>query len=598
MKKQTSERTLPKVLRRLKRYTPLLILSLLCAAGSVFLTLCIPKIVGRIIDRLTGAGSVDFTALSPLFLQLALTAVGVGLLQWVMTALNNRITFQTVRDIRTEAFRRLTKLPLSYLDSHPTGEVVSRMITDVDTFADGLLLGFSQVFTGILTILGTLVFMLQTRWQIALLVVVLTPLSLLIARFIASRTHAMFRKQAEIRGEQTAYIDETVGELKTVKIFGRETACQETFDEVNGRLCDSSLRATFFSSLVNPTTRFVNSVIYAAVALFGALTVIGDTGTSGSFTVGSLTCLLAYVNQYTKPFNEISGVIAEFQNALTSAARIFALTEEPTEIPDDADARVLTAPEGHVSLSDVSFSYVKERPLIEHLNLEVKAGEHVAIGGPTGCGKTTLINLLMRFYDVNDGAVAVEGTDIRHITRHSLRKSYGMVLQDTWLRRGTVRENLLFGRPDATEDEMIRAAKEAHAHGFITRLENGYDTVLGEGGGSLSAGQKQLICIARILLALPSMLILDEATSSIDTRTEMLIQDAFGRLMTGRTCFIVAHRLSTIKNADLILVMKDGHIIEQGSHDELLQKGGFYATLYNSQFVLTEKTPRDEGENE
>ncbi|MBQ3889701.1 MAG: ABC transporter ATP-binding protein, partial [Clostridia bacterium] len=529
-----------------------------------------------------GAGRVAFDELGGYCVQIAVLVGAAAVLQWVMSAVNNRITYQVVRDVRNEAFARLQTLPLAYLDTHPVGETVSRLIADVDQFADGLLLGFTQLFSGAVTIAGTLGFMLALNWQIAVLVVVLTPLSLFAARFIATRTYRFFRAQSEVRGEQTALIDELIGRQKVVQAFSHREAAQRDFDEINERLEKTSLKAVFYSSLTNPVTRFVNSMIYAAVALVGAFSVIA--GTAGALTVGTLATMLAYVGQYTKPFNEISGVITEFQNALACAGRIFALTEERPE-SSDADLPDLADTAGAVTLDGVVFSYSPDKPLIEGLRLDVKPGQHVAIVGPTGCGKTTLINLLMRFYDVNGGSVAVDGRDVRAVTRHSLRSQYGMVLQDTWLKTATVRENLALGRPDATEEEIVAAAKASHCDGFIRQLPQGYDTVLGEDGGTLSQGQKQLLCIARVMLCLPPMLILDEATSSIDTRTERKIQEAFDKMTAGRTSFIVAHRLSTVREADVILVMRDGHIVEQGDHETLLRQGGFYATLYNSQFA-------------
>ena len=513
-------------------------------------------------------------------MRVAVCAGIIALSQWLMSTLNNKITFEVVRDTRSAAFRRIQKLPLSYLDTKPTGEIVSRVIADVDQFADGLLLGFTQLFTGVLTILGTLVFMLTLHPLITLVVVVLTPLSLFVARYIATHTHDMFKKQSETRGEQTAMIEELIGNQKVVKAFSHEDEALEDFDEVNERLRKCSLKAIFYSSLVNPCTRFINSMVYAGVALTGAFAVMADPV---SFSVGMLSCFLTYANQYTKPFNEISGVVTELQNALACADRIFELIEQPVE-EEAADAEPLSNVQGDVTLAGVHFAYDPSRPLIQGLTQQVRCGQRVAIVGPTGCGKTTLINLLMRFYDVNDGTITVDGKDIRHLTRHSLRRHYGMVLQDTWLRSGTIRDNIVMGKPDATDEEVIAAARASHAHSFIRRLPNGYDTVIGEDGGSLSQGQKQLLCITRIMLCLPPMLILDEATSSIDTRTELKIQDAFARMMKGRTSFIVAHRLSTIRDADIILVMKDGNVIEQGNHDELLSAGGFYANLYNSQF--------------
>ena len=571
---------LGKVLRRLKRYRFLLALSILFAAVTVALTLYVPVLVGEAIDLILGPGQVDFTGIAALLVRIAWIVAVTALLQWLMNTINNKITYQVVRDVRDEAFRKIQILPLKYLDAHPHGEIVSRVIADVDQFADGLLMGFTQLFTGIVTILGTLCFMLSIHPGITLVVVLLTPISLFVASFIARRTYAMFKLQSETRGRQTALIDEMIGGQKTVQAFSREKASLDQFDEVNDQLAKYSLRATFFSSITNPATRFVNSVVYAGVGLTGALVAIG-----GGITVGNLTCLLSYANQYTKPFNEISGVVTELQNALACAGRIFELIEQEPQVPEEPDAAVLSNVKGHVSLQDVSFSYDPDRPLIGGLNLAVKPGQRIAIVGPTGCGKTTLINLLMRFYDVDGGAIAVEGEDIRTVTRRSLRSSYGMVLQETWLKTGTIRENIKMGRPDATDDEMIVAARASHAHGFIRRLPKGYDTFITEDGGSLSQGQKQLLCIARVMLCHPSMLILDEATSSIDTRTELKVQEAFDRLMRGRTTFIVAHRLSTIRSADKILVMRDGRIIEQGKHEELLAKGGFYSKLYNSQFA-------------
>ena len=571
---------LRKVLRRLKRYRLLLALSILFAAVTVALTLYVPVLVGEAIDLILGPGQVDFTGIAALLVRIAWIVAVTALLQWLMNTINNKITYQVVRDVRDEAFRRIQILPLKYLDAHPHGEIVSRVIADVDQFADGLLMGFTQLFTGVVTILGTLCFMLSIHSGITLVVVLLTPISLFVASFIARRTYAMFKLQSETRGRQTAIIDEMIGSQKTVQAFSHEKASLDQFDEVNDQLAKYSLRATFFSSITNPATRFVNSVVYAGVGLTGALVAIG-----GGITVGNLTCLLSYANQYTKPFNEISGVVTELQNALACAGRIFDLIEQEPQVPEEPDAAVLSNVKGHVSLQDVSFSYDPDRPLIGGLNLAVKPGQRIAIVGPTGCGKTTLINLLMRFYDVDGGAIAVEGEDIRTVTRRSLRSSYGMVLQETWLKTGTIRENIKMGRPDATDDEMIEAAKASHAHGFIRRLPKGYDTFITEDGGSLSQGQKQLLCIARVMLCHPSMLILDEATSSIDTRTELKVQEAFDRLMRGRTTFIVAHRLSTIRSADKILVMRDGRIIEQGKHEELLAKDGFYSKLYNSQFA-------------
>ncbi len=578
--KQT-RKTLATVLRYLRRYRLHIIASALLAAVSVGLTLYIPIVIGDAIDHIIDQGNVHFDAIVPLLLRVALCAGIIALSQWLMSTLNNKITFEVVRDTRSAAFRRIQKLPLSYLDTKPTGEIVSRVISDVDQFADGLLLGFTQLFTGVLTILGTLVFMLTLHPLITLVVVLLTPLSLFVARYIATHTHDMFKKQSETRGEQTAMIEEMIGNQKIVKAFSHEDEALRDFDEVNERLRKCSLKAIFYSSLVNPCTRFINSMVYAGVALTGALTVLSNPT---AFTVGMLSCFLTYANQYTKPFNEISGVVTELQNALACADRIFDLIDQSAEVAEPDDALELVQANGTVALDNVHFAYVPTRPLIQGLTLDVAPGQRVAIVGPTGCGKTTLINLLMRFYDVNDGSICVDGTDIRAMTRHSLRRNYGMVLQETWLRSGTIRDNIVMGKPDATDEEVIAAARASHAHSFIRRLPNGYDTVIGEDGGSLSQGQKQLLCITRIMLCLPPMLILDEATSSIDTRTELKIQDAFARMMKGRTSFIVAHRLSTIRDADVILVMKDGNVIEQGKHDELLAQGGFYANLYNSQF--------------
>ena len=579
-KLKANSSTLKKVLGRIARYRLNAVLSILLSAVYVGLSLYVPILAGWAIDNIIAPGSVDYAQIMLELTKIAVVAAIAALAQWLMNIINNSMTYNVVKDMRTEAFDRLMKLPLSYIDAHPYGETVSRIIADVDQFADGLLLGFSQLFTGILTIIGTLIFMLSVNAPITLAVVILTPLSLFVARFIARRTHSMFARQGEDRAEQTAFVEEMIGNQKVVQAFAHEQANEERFDEINKRLSESSLQAIFYSSITNPATRFINSLVYAAVGLTGAFAAV-----AGSITVGGLSAFLSYANQYTKPFNEISGVITEFQNALVCAERIFALIEEPTEEPDAADARVLEHAEGIVRANAVAFSYVADRPLIKCLDLDVKSGERVAIVGPTGCGKTTLINLLMRFYDVNAGSISVDGTDIRNITRHSLRRNYGMVLQETWLKEGTIRNNIVMGKPDAMEEEIIAAAKAAHSHGFITRLPNGYDTVIGEDGGSLSQGQKQLLCITRVMLCLPPMLILDEATSSIDTRTEQHIQHAFAQLMQGRTSFIVAHRLSTIKNADMILVMKDGDIIEKGKHDELVARGGFYAALYNSQFA-------------
>ena len=585
-KVQKAERgTLKKVLMYLKPYWSLVALSILLSAVTVALTLYVPVLIGRAIDQIIGPGQVALDAIIGLLYKIGVIVAATGAVQWMINSINNKITFQVVRDVRDQAFRRLQILPLSYLDTQPVGGIVSRVIADVDQFADGLLLGFTQLFTGAVTILGTLGFMITIRPGIAAVVVLLTPLSFLVARFIATHTYSYFRQQSETRGEQTAFIDEMLGNQKVVKAFGQEEKSLEKFDEINNRLEKCSLQAIFYSSLTNPCTRFVNNVVYAGVALSGALVCVATAGTAAPFTVGSLSALLSYANQYTKPFNEISGVVTELQNALACAARIFRLISEKPQIPDEPDARVLEDVRGQVEIGDVYFSYTPDKPLIESLNLKVKPGQRIAIVGPTGCGKTTLINLLMRFYDVDRGGIAVEGTDIRRITRKSLRANYGMVLQETWLKSGTVKENLILGKPDATQEEIVAACKAAHAHSFIKRLPQGYDTVIGEDGGQLSQGQKQLLCIARIMLCLPPMLILDEATSSIDTRTEIRIQKAFAQMMQGRTTFIVAHRLSTIREADVILVMRDGHIVEQGNHEELLARNGFYAKLYNSQFA-------------
>ncbi len=575
-----------RTLSYLKAYSLLFLLSLVFAAIGVVVTLSVPIFIGDGIDLVIDKGNVDFGALLPILNKTVIFVIAGAIAQWLMNVCNNKITYEIVKRVRHDAFCKLQTLPISYLDSHPTGETVSKIITDVEQFADGLLMGFSQFFTGILTIVGTLAFMLSIEPKITLIVVLITPVSLFVAAFIAKSTHKMFMEQSKTRGEQTALIDEMIGNQKTVKAFSHEDEAMQKFDEINDRLEKCSLKATFYSSLTNPCTRFVNSLVYTGVALFGALAALGGA----ALTIGELTCFLSYANQYTKPFNEISGVVTELQNALACASRIFDLIEEPSETPDKPDAITLNAENAPVSLSHVYFSYTPEQKLIEDFNLEVAHGKRVAIVGPTGCGKTTMINLLMRFYDVTDGSIAVGGTDVRDITRGSLRTSFGMVLQDTWLRAGTIRENITMGKPDATDEEMIAAAKLSHAHGFIRRLPNGYDTMIGEGGGILSQGQKQLLCITRVMLCLPPMLILDEATSSIDTRTEAKIQSAFAEMMKGRTSFVVAHRLSTIKEADIILVMRDGHVIEQGSHRELLKKGGFYATLYNSQFCHSAET--------
>lgn len=586
-KNEKQKETLIKVLKYMKPYRWLVVLTILMAAASVALTLYLPVLTGNAVDWLTslispakGTGS-PWPALFTILKKMAVVVVLTALAQWLMGICNNRIVYGMIQDIREKAFCRIQELPLKYLDGHSQGDIVSRVIADVDQFADGLLIGFTQLFTGVVTIIGTLFFMLSVNVGITVVVVVITPVSLFVASFIAKKTFSMFKLQSETRGEQTNLINEMIGNQKVVQAFNREDETLEAFDEINGRLEKYSLRAIFFSSITNPSTRFVNSLVYMGVGLTGAMAAI-----SGRLTVGQLTCLLSYANQYTKPFNEISGVVTELQGALACAARIFELIEEEPQTADAADARVLTDAKGAIDLSHVAFSYTPDRRLIEDLNLQVEPGQRIAIVGPTGCGKTTLINLLMRFYDVNEGSISVDGTDIRDITRKSLRTSFGMVLQDTWLKRGTIRENITVGRPDATDEEVIAAAKASHADSFIRRLPDGYDTVIGEDGGSLSGGQKQLLCITRVMLSLPPMLILDEATSSIDTRTEQKIQKAFATMMEGRTSFIVAHRLSTIQNADVILVMKDGHIIEQGNHEELLAEGGFYAKLYNSQFAI------------
>lgn len=581
-KRQGQMETLKKVLHYMKHYIPLLVLSIILATVSVALTLYFPIITGKAIDLILAKGKVDFDGILVLAKEGAIVIAITAAAQWVMNMANNRMTYNIVRDIRKDAFGKIEKLPFSYIDSHSHGDMVSRIIADVDTFADGLLMGFTQLFTGLATIIGTLIFMLTINIKITLVVVILTPLSLFVASFIAKKTYSMFQLQSKTRGEQTALIEEMIGNQKVVQAFNHEDEALEEFDEINNRLQKYSLRATFFSSLVNPSTRFINSLVYAAVGIAGAFAVII---TGGAFSVGSLSCFLSYANQYTKPFNEISGVVTELQNALACAARIFELIEEPAEVPDDADAYVLETADGTVDIEDVYFSYVPDQHLIEDFNLHVKPGQRIAIVGPTGCGKTTLINLLMRFYDTNSGKIKVSDHDIQHMTRKSLRANYGMVLQETWLKKGTIRDNICMGRPDATEEEMIAAAKASHAHSFIKRLPKGYDTEITEDGGNLSQGQKQLLCITRVMLCLPPMLILDEATSSIDTRTEIRIQKAFLTMMQGRTSFIVAHRLSTIREADVILVMKDGKIIEQGNHETLLAQNGFYANLYNSQFA-------------
>ena len=570
--------TLTRVLHKIRPYSLFVVCSLIVAAVSVAAQLYIPILCGDAIDLMLGKGNVDFAGVGRIIVEVLVVAVAAAFAQWLLSVCNNRITFSVSRDLRNEALRKIQTLPLSYLDSHPSGDIVSRMVADVDTFADGLLMGFTQLFSGVLTILGTLLFMLSENVVITLVVVCITPLSLLVASFLAKRSYKYFQGQSSVRGEQTALVNEMIEGQKVVQAFGHEAESLTAFDEVNGRLQDVSLKAIFFSSLTNPATRFVNNIVYAGVGLVGAVYAV-----RGGITIGQLSVFLSYANQYTKPFNEISGVVTELQNALACAARVFELLDADDQVPEVENASVLQ-PDGHVQLEDVSFRYLPDRPLIEGLSLDVKPGQRIAIVGPTGCGKTTLINLLMRFYDVNGGSIKVSGTDIRDVTRASLRGSYGMVLQDTWLRAGTVRENIAYGKPDASLEEIVAAAKAAHADSFIRRLPEGYDTVIAEDGGNISQGQKQLLCIARVMLCLPPMLILDEATSSIDTRTEVRIQKAFARMMQGRTSFIVAHRLSTIREADVILVMKDGHIVEQGSHDELLAANGFYAKLYNSQF--------------
>ena len=571
---------LKKVLLRVRRYWAGLVVSVLLAGVYVAMSLYIPILVGNAIDCIIEAGKVDFAAMGGYLNRVLICAIAAGLAQWIMNEINNRVTFHVTRDIRLEAFRHIQKLPLSYLDQHPQGEIVSRVIADVDTFADGLLMGFTQLFTGVMTIVGTLLIMLKIHWGIALVVILITPLSLVVANFIAKSTYSMFRQQTEFRGKQTAIIDEAVGGIKVVRVFGHEKATMEQFDEVNEKLKKASLRAIFFSSLTNPCTRFVNSVVYAGVGLTGALIAV-----AGGISVGSLTVFLNDANEYTKPFNEISGVVTELQNALACAGRVFELIEQPAMRAEPEDPAHPDAVKGAVEIRDLSFSYVPEKPLIGDFNLSVQPGQRIAIVGPTGCGKTTFINLLMRFYNPDGGEILLDGINTRNMRRGDLRRCVGMVLQDTWLKAGTIRENIAMGKPDATEEKIITAAKQAHAHGFIRRLPKGYDTVIGESGGNLSQGQKQLLCIARVMLCLPPMLFLDEATSSIDTRTEAKIQEAFNTMMQGRTSFIVAHRLSTIREADLILVMRDGHIVEQGKHEELLAKGGFYARLYQSQFA-------------
>ena len=581
MQKNNNKETMKRVLKYIRKYTPALVLSLLLAGLTVLLTLYIPILTGNAVDLIIGEGQVDMPDIFAIMKKIAIVMIITAVGQWVMNTCNNYITYHVIRDIRTDAFAKLEILPLKYLDAHAYGDIVSRVIADVDTFADGLLMGFTQLFTGVLTILCTLGFMLVTNVPITLVVVCITPVSFLVAKFIATKTYSMFKEQSETRGEQTSLIEEMIDNQKIVNTFSRGEAVKSKFGEINGRLQKCSLKAIFFSSITNPATRFVNSLVYAGVGVFGALVAI-----KGGISVGRLSCFLSYANQYTKPFNEISGVVTELQNAFVCAGRIFELIDEEPQVPDAADARVLEEAQGNVDLKDVYFQYVPEKKLIQNFNLQVKPGQRVAIVGPTGCGKTTVINLLMRFYDVNSGSIKVDGTDIRDITRGSLRTNYGMVLQETWLRSGTIRDNICMGKPDATEEEIIVAAKASHAHSFIKRLPQGYDTVITEDGGSLSQGQKQLLCITRVMLCLPPMLILDEATSSIDTRTEIKIQNAFAKMMEGRTSFIVAHRLSTIQSADVILVMKDGNIIEQGNHETLLAKGGFYANLYNSQFAV------------
>ena len=581
MQKKNNKETMKRVLKYIRKYTPALVLSLLLAGLTVLLTLYIPILTGNAVDLIIGKGQVDMPGIFAIMKKIAIAMIITAVGQWVMNTCNNYITYHVIRDIRTDAFAKLEILPLKYLDAHAYGDIVSRVIADVDTFADGLLMGFTQLFTGVLTILCTLGFMLVTNVPITLVVVCITPVSFLVAKFIATKTYSMFKEQSETRGEQTSLIEEMIDNQKIVNTFSRGEAVKSKFGEINGRLQKCSLKAIFFSSITNPATRFVNSLVYAGVGVFGALVAI-----KGGISVGRLSCFLSYANQYTKPFNEISGVVTELQNAFVCAGRIFELIDEEPQVPDAADARVLEEAQGNVDLKNVYFQYVPEKKLIQNFNLQVKPGQRVAIVGPTGCGKTTVINLLMRFYDVNSGSIKVDGTDIRDITRGSLRTNYGMVLQETWLRSGTIRDNICMGKPDATEEEIIAAAKASHAHSFIKRLPQGYDTVITEDGGSLSQGQKQLLCITRVMLCLPPMLILDEATSSIDTRTEIKIQNAFAKMMEGRTSFIVAHRLSTIQSADVILVMKDGNIIEQGNHETLLAKGGFYANLYNSQFAV------------
>lgn len=573
--------TIQRILSSIGRYKWGVLASLACALITVVLTLYVPILTGKAIDCILAPGSVDFAVMGGILMKIGVIILITAVSQWLMSHINNIITYRVVKDIRVRAFAKVESLPLKYIDSHSHGDIISRLIADIDQFSDGLLMGFTQLFTGILTILGTLIFMFTINPAIAVVVILVTPVSLFVASFIAKRTYTMFRKQSQTRGELTSLVEEMLGSQKVVLAFGYESEAQSQFEEINERLRVWGLKATFFSSITNPATRFVNSLVYASVGIAGAFAAI-----SGYLSVGQLSSFLSYANQYTKPFNEISGVVTELQNALASAARVFELIDEEPQIPDAPDAAVLTEVKGEVSLSEVNFSYDPEIPLIENMNLEVKPGQRVAIVGPTGCGKSTVINLLMRFYDVDSGSIQVDGTDVREITRKSLRTSYGMVLQETWLKSGTIRDNIAYGRPEATDEEVVKAAKEAHAHSFIKRMKDGYDTVISEDGSNLSQGQKQLLCIARVMLCLPPMLILDEATSSIDTRTEIRIQKAFSKMMEGRTSFIVAHRLSTIREADMILVMRDGHIIEQGTHESLLEKNGFYAELYNSQFAV------------
>lgn len=579
MKKYKS--TVKRILSCIGRYKWGVGASLACAFVTVLLTLYVPILIGRAIDCIVGAGAVDFTGMWTILKQIGIIVAITAAAQWLMSHINNLITYRVVKDIRTQAFNKLEILPLKYIDSHSHGDIINRIITDIDQFSDGLLMGFTQLFTGVLTILGTLVFMFSMNPSITVVVVLVTPVSLFVASFIARRTFRMFKMQSQTRGELTSLVEEMLGNQKVVQAFAHEADAQEKFEDINENLRVWSLKATFFSSITNPATRFVNSLVYASVGIAGAFAAV-----KGLLSVGQLASFLSYANQYTKPFNEISGVVTELQNALASAARVFELIDEEPQVPENPDAAVLSNAKGEISLKHVYFSYNPEVALIEDMNLNVRPGQRVAIVGPTGCGKSTVINLLMRFYDVNSGSIRVDGTDVRHMTRQSLRTSYGMVLQETWLKSGTIRENIAYGKPDANEEEIILAAKESHAHSFIRRMPEGYDTIVSEDGGNLSQGQKQLLCIARVMLCLPPMLILDEATSSIDTRTEIKIQKAFGKMMEGRTSFIVAHRLSTIKEADVILVMRDGHIIEQGTHESLLSQNGFYAQLYNSQFAV------------